>query len=148
MTFINDKKPKDCVYCKAYNVHKDDENYIIYRGKNVFVMLNRYPYSTGHLLIIPYRHVDATEHLSDDEMYELSLSTRDMISILKKTFSPDGFNIGMNLGHEAGAGITDHIHLHIVPRWGGDTNFMTVVARTKVHPTDLEGVYKLLKEHQ
>lgn len=119
---------------------------MLFRGKNAFVMLNRFPYSTGHLLIIPYTHKAFLEELSDEELCEMTKLARKFTRILKKKFNPEGFNIGINIGKVAGAGIADHIHLHVVPRWDGDTNFMPVLANVKIQPIDLQGVYKSIKD--
>jgi ATP adenylyltransferase len=146
MAFINSKKPDKCVFCKAGEENNDPENLVVYRGKTVFVMLNKYPYTTGHIMIIPFRHVGDFLQLTDDELCETAILTRKFTGVLQKAFKPEGFNIGANLGTCAGAGIADHVHLHIVPRWNGDTNFMPVLADLKVHPTDLQTVYKLIKE--
>lgn len=146
MAFINSRKPQDCVFCKASQDNQDERDFVVYRGKTIFVMLNKYPYTTGHVMIIPYRHLADYVLLTDEELCEISLLTKDFIGILRKAFKPEGFNIGANLGVCAGAGIADHVHIHIVPRWSGDTNFMPVLADVKVHPTDLQGVFKLIKE--
>lgn len=146
MAFINSKKPDKCVFCKAAEESADQENLVVFRGKTVFVMLNKYPYTTGHIMIIPYRHVADFWQLTDDELCETALLTRQLIGVLRKAFKPEGFNIGANLGACAGAGIADHVHQHIVPRWSGDTNFMPVLSDVRVHPTDLQSVYKLIKE--
>lgn len=146
MAFINSRKPQDCVFCKAGQDNHDEHDFVVHRGKTVFVMLNKYPYTTGHVMIIPYRHLADYVLLTDEELCEISLLTKKFIGILRKAFNPDGFNIGANLGACAGAGIADHVHIHIVPRWSGDTNFMPVLADVKVHPTDLQGVFKLIKE--
>lgn len=146
MAFINSKKPDKCVFCKAAEENADQENLVVFRGKTAFVMLNKYPYTTGHIMIIPYRHVADFLQLTDEEVCEIATLTKKFIGVLKTAFKPEGFNIGANLGTCAGAGIADHVHQHIVPRWNGDTNFMPVFADVKVHPTDLQGVYKLINE--
>ncbi len=147
MDFIKSRKPDHCVFCKAgANIGGEDKDFIVYRGEKCFVILNRYPYATGHIMIIPYRHCKNFEILDDEELSEMMVLAKKFISVLKCAFEPDGFNIGMNLGNVAGAGIADHIHLHIVPRWAGDTNFMPVFAGVKIHPTDLEGAYKAIMQ--
>lgn len=146
MAFINSRKPQDCVFCKAGQDNQDERDFVAYRGKTVFVMLNKYPYTTGHVMIIPYRHLADYVLLTDEELCEISLLTKELICVLRKAFKPEGFNIGANLGACAGAGIADHVHIHIVPRWSGDTNFMSVLADVKVHPTDLHEVFRLIKE--
>jgi ATP adenylyltransferase len=145
MAFINGKKPQGCVFCqKAGDTGNDKSNFVIWRGNLCFAILNLYPYTTGHAMIIPYRHVGSLTDLTDAECSEIFTSARDLTVLLSKTLKPDGFNLGMNLGKVAGAGIADHVHLHIVPRWEGDSNFMPVVGGVKVHPTDLETIYSQL----
>lgn len=145
MAFIKSPKPDRCVFCKASSEESDKANLILWRGKACFVILNLYPYSTGHVMVIPYRHIGELAQLTDEESCEMFSVTRDMTSVITSTLKPDGYNIGMNLGKTAGAGIANHIHIHIVPRWDGDTNFMPVVGNVKVHPTSLEEIYALLK---
>ena len=143
MAFINGKKPQGCVFCqKAKETDKDETNYVVWRGKLCFAILNLYPYTTGHMLVIPYRHLSNLTDLSDDECCEMFKTARDLTALIKETLKPNGFNLGMNIGKVAGAGIADHVHLHIVPRWEGDANFMPVCGDAKVHPTDLETIYK------
>jgi ATP adenylyltransferase len=145
MAFIKGEKPKECVFCqKAKENGKDESDFVLSRGKTCFAILNLYPYSTGHVLVIPYRHTSDFTSLTQEESCEmLSMAQQTMIAITK-TFAPDGYNLGMNLGKSAGAGIEQHLHLHIVPRWDGDNNFMPVVGNVKVHPTDLQTVFKLI----
>jgi ATP adenylyltransferase len=109
-------------------------------------MLNKYPYTSGHILVIPNRHTGDYQSLTNNELHEMASLTREFTDILKKTFNPQGFNIGMNIGRFAGAGIEDHLHTHIVPRWSGDNNFMPVIAEVKIHPIDLDRVYELIME--
>jgi ATP adenylyltransferase len=134
MTYIRSEKPDICVFCDGGGAC---ENLVLCKGKRAFVMLNRYPYISGHLMIIPLRHLSRMEDLSREEKIEifdlLDLSVR----VLKEAMSPDGFNIGMNMGRAAGAGIDDHLHVHVVPRWSGDTNFMSVVGEVRVIPEDI-----------
>ncbi len=110
-------------------------------------MLNKYPYTSGHMMVIPNRHIGDYLSLDQRELTELSLMTQEMTLVVKKAFNPNGFNIGMNIGEFAGAGIKEHIHIHIVPRWSGDNNFMPVIAGVKVHPMDLETSYKLIMDN-
>jgi len=138
LEYILNDKEEECIFCEKSKESKDVENYILLRGEKCLVMLNAFPYNNGHLMIIPYRHVASIEDLKEDE-------TREMI-LLKKVMSPDGFNVGMNLGDVAGAGIMGHLHLHIVPRWKGDCNFMPVLSDTKVIPEALRQTYQKLKE--
>ncbi|MDR3255053.1 MAG: HIT domain-containing protein [Synergistaceae bacterium] len=139
MEYINSSNAnptEGCVFCSC-TTDDDEENLIITRGKTCFTVLNRYPYSNGHLLVIPYRHTPLLESLTSDEMLELMTLSQAAVTALKKMMNPDGFNLGINVGKVAGAGIDAHIHFHVVPRWSGDTNFMSVTAETKVLPEAL-----------
>ncbi len=134
-----------CFLCeKTQSPEKDDENYVLFRGKSCFVLLNTYPYNNGHLMVAPYRHVGDFAALGDDELLELMKISQLSVSALERAMGAQGFNIGFNLGRVAGAGLVDHIHLHIVPRWGGDTNFMPIIADVKVIPEALEKTYEKL----
>jgi ATP adenylyltransferase len=124
----------------------DDENYVLTRGDKVFVLLNIYPYNNGHLLVAPKRHVGDITELTEEESLELFLTTQKMVAMLRKAFNPEGFNVGVNVGKIAGAGIPGHFHIHIVPRWGGDTNFMPVIGDVRVISEGLEMTYRKLKE--
>jgi ATP adenylyltransferase len=126
-------EPADCPFCQVPSV-SDDEGLVVARGEQVFVVLNLYPYNVGHLMVCPYRHVADYADLFADEMTELGAFTQEAMRTLRTVAGPQGFNIGMNQGAIGGAGIAMHLHQHVVPRWGGDTNFMPVVARTKVLP--------------
>jgi len=136
-----------CVFCRmARESESDEANLVLHRGTHVFAALNLYPYITGHLLVVPYQHLgdlDSSPKEITDELMDL---TKRSEAALRKVYSPSGFNIGMNLGGAAGAGIVDHIHLHILPRWSGDTNFMTTVAETRVIPEDLKTTYSRLRD--
>lgn len=125
---------------------QDEKNFIVWRGDYVFVIMNLYPYNNGHLMVIPYRRVAEYDELNEVELNELSLTTQLSIRWLRRALHPEGFNVGMNLGAAAGAGVPDHLHVHIVPRWNGDTNFMPAIGRTKVLPEDLPVTYRRLKE--
>lgn len=122
-----------CPFCRAPS-QPDDEAFVVARGEKVYALLNRYPYSPGHVLVCPYRHVADYQDLSDGERDELARMVGAAIAALRTTSNPDGFNLGMNLGTAAGAGIAAHLHAHVVPRWGGDANFMPIIARTKPLP--------------
>ena len=140
------EKPEEtCIFCEKTGENKDEENLIILRGQRSFIILNRYPYNTGHLMIAPYRHVANVEDLTEEEVMEIFKLLRESIKAVKKAFKPDGFNIGVNIGKVAGAGIEGHIHIHVVPRWLGDTNFMPVTANTKVMPISLNETYERIK---
>jgi ATP adenylyltransferase len=124
----------------------DAENLIIWRGKLCFIVMNKYPYNSGHLMIVPYRHTSHFAKISSEEYNEIMMITGKCIKALEKISKPQGFNFGANLGRTAGAGIDKHVHFHLVPRWNGDTNFMPVVARTKVISEDLKKLCKSLKK--
>jgi len=133
-----------CVFCEAPRV-SDEEALIVYRGRRVFVILNRFPYNSGHLMIAPYRHVASIEDLDFEESLELMALLKASLRALREAYSPHGFNIGVNIGEAAGAGVAGHVHLHVVPRWVGDTNYVTVTAGVKVIPQLLEDTLKTLK---
>ena len=143
--FILSKKEENCFFCEAIKDNQDRKNLVLYRGKECFCILNKYPYNNGHLMIAPKMHKDDLSKLNDSEMLELLTLSRDVKNILAKNLKPEGFNLGINFGKVAGAGVEDHIHLHIVPRWTGDTNFMPVIADTKVIPQSLDDLYLELK---
>lgn len=143
--FITEKK-NVCIFCEFSKEKDDPKNLIFDRRNHVFAMLNRYPYNSGHLMIAPYRHVMEVEDLKDEEWMEMLQLLRDCLKALKRIMSPDGFNIGFNIGRASGAGF-EHVHLHVVPRWYGDTNFMPVLSDTKVIPEHLQATYyKLVNE--
>jgi ATP adenylyltransferase len=133
-------QPTGCIFCDKPQAGDDAAHLVVARGPRCFVMLNLYPYNNGHLLVAPYRHVARLEDLTDDEAGELMAVARRAERILSDALNAEGFNIGMNVGRVAGAGIDAHLHLHVVPRWGGDTNFMPVVGGTKVMPQSLASV--------
>ena len=137
-------KQKGCLFCKAQN-EESDGSLICHRGKNYFVILNKYPYSTGHLMIVPYRHCSSPDQISPRDSVEMWELLNRSIEILRRKLRPDGFNVGMNIGHAAGAGVKDHFHLHLVPRWTGDANFMSVLGETKVMSYRLDDIQSILK---
>ncbi|MBN1664573.1 MAG: HIT domain-containing protein [Deltaproteobacteria bacterium] len=141
MAYITGKKPDGCIFCKS---SIRSEELILFEGETAFIMMNRYPYTCGHLMIIPTRHVSVLEDLSAEESSEIFRLVGVSIRILKKAMQPDGMNIGMNLGRAAGAGVDDHIHMHIVPRWSGDTNFLSVVGDVRVIPEDVSETWERL----
>ena len=143
--YILSKKPPGCVLCKKPAEDNDDINHILYRGEKNFIMLNLYPYNPAHLMITPYRHISRIEELTDEELREHFALVRNGVKLLKQAINPGGFNIGMNLGKTAGAGIEEHIHSHIVPRWDGDNNFMPVISGERVMPEALTDTYEKLK---
>jgi ATP adenylyltransferase len=132
-----------CVFCAKLNADPayDPENFLVYRGQTVFAILNIYPYNTGHLMILPCLHVARLVDISPQVQAEMMALVTYFTELLSEVFRPDGFNIGLNLGRTAGAGIDSHLHIHIVPRWMGDSNFMTVIGDTRVLPEDLSGTY-------
>ena len=144
--YIQMKKPEGWILCDKPKETGDAANYILYRGKSNFIIMNSYPYNPGHLMVAPYRHIANLEELADEELHEHFEIVSRGIKTLKQVFNPAGFNIGINIGKVAGAGIDDHIHPHIVPRWRGDTNFMPVISDIRVVPEALAETYKKLKD--
>ena len=146
MEYIMATKQRGCFFCECSKEARDGENYILYRGGNDFVILNSYPYNVGHLMVATYRHVGNLVDLTVEELEEHFKIVSRAVEMLTKAFQPQGFNIGINIGKVAGAGVEDHIHTHVVPRWLGDTNYMPVVADTKVVPETLRSSYNKLKD--
>lgn len=140
-------KAKGCVFCSAAKNSQKAESLVLFKSRQFMVVLNKYPYNNGHLLILPVRHVAEFEKLTDKEQLGLQFLTKHSLKILKKVYQPHGFNLGMNLGKVAGAGIPDHLHQHIIPRWGGDTNFFPLIAQTKLVVETSDQSYNLLKPH-
>ena len=140
------QKNQSDIFARIAQSCDDEGHYVLARGKSCFAVLNVYPYNTAHLMIIPYRETGALEDLGDDELLEMVTMLKRMKAAVTAAFQPQGFNIGINLGTAAGAGIDQHLHIHLVPRWRGDSNFMTVTAETRVHPTDLASVYAAIKK--
>jgi ATP adenylyltransferase len=135
-----------CIFCTLPKENRDEENFILKRGAKSFAMLNRFPYNTGHLMVAPYRHVPSLEDLEGDELLEVFQGVQEMLAALKKSLNPEGFNVGVNIGRISGAGFDGHVHVHVVPRWGGDTNFMPVVADVKVIPEGLRETYLRIRK--
>jgi ATP adenylyltransferase len=139
-------KQPDCIFCDALARNRDEETLIVHRGKKSFVILNRFPYTSGHVMVVPYAHV-AELHLCEpaalQEMMELA---QKLETVYHNEYKPDGMNLGMNLGKAAGAGVAGHLHLHMLPRWIGDSNFMTVTGETRVHPEELRTTFDRLKK--
>ena len=144
----NNTKIDGCVFCHiAKSSSKEDEDLgVLYRDEEFFIVMNRYPYSPGHFMIIPNFHTDSLEDLDPKVFAKISNYTQKGVKMLKEVLNAQGVNIGMNLGKAAGAGIAEHIHLHLVPRWGGDTNFITTIADTRIYGTDANKIYEKLKE--
>ncbi|MCX5685956.1 MAG: HIT domain-containing protein [Candidatus Omnitrophica bacterium] len=144
--YIYMRKRKRCIFCeKPRGSAGDKRKYIICRSKLAFAMLNLYPYNNGHVMVAPYRHVKSLEQLSDVELLGIFKLLNRIKSLIDKKLKPHGYNIGINLGRIGGAGFAGHVHIHIVPRWAGDTNFMPITADTKVVSESLEAMYRLLK---
>ena len=149
MRYIEDvttSKNEGCFLCKAAKSDDDRGNLVVYRGKECFVIMNRFPYNNGHVMVAPYRHVAELGGLTREEKLDLIELVSLAITVLRKIMRPDGFNVGINLGRAAGAGLEDHVHVHVVPRWVGDTSFMPVLADVKVIPELLEQTYDKLRE--
>lgn len=136
--------PEGCLFCVKPQLD-DAEAHIVHRGPLCYVILNRFPYNNGHLMVVPYLHVATLEELDEGSAAELMALTQVSLRVLRTAYNPEGFNLGMNIGGIAGAGVAGHIHLHIVPRWGGDTNYMTTVGETRVIPELLNQTYERLK---
>ncbi len=133
------------IFAKLAREDQDEENLILWRGRNVFVLMNRYPYNNGHLMIVPYREVESYEAVTTAEQQEIAQAIERCIRWLRQALNPEGFNVGMNLGLAAGAGIPGHLHVHVVPRWLGDTNFMPTVGEVKVVPEAMQATYARLR---
>lgn len=144
MEYILGKKDEGCIFCRALS---DQDNLTLYKGKVTMVVMNKYPYINGHLLVAPTRHLSLLEQVKKNEMGDLLETVEKSVGILKKVMNPDGFNVGLNLGKVAGAGVEEHLHFHIVPRWFGDTNALTVFADVRVIPEHLQATFHNLKPH-
>lgn len=136
--------PEECLFCLKPH-QPDGEALILYRGQWCYVVLNRFPYNNGHLMIVPYAHLPSLEDLDGPTSAEWMALTQISLRVLRQAYHPQGFNIGLNIGTAAGAGVADHVHLHVVPRWGGDTNYMSVVSQTRIIPEWLEETYRRLR---
>jgi ATP adenylyltransferase len=137
LDYIKGPKPEECIFCSKPAAGDDEDSYIVARGEQCFAMLNAYPYNNGHLMVSPYEHVPSIEGLPEPTLLELMTLTQRALAALRDVYGPEGFNIGINQGKVAGAGMEDHVHLHVVPRWGADTNFMPVIGDTRVLPQSL-----------
>ncbi len=140
----NPDKEKECIFCKKSQEKNDKKNLIVSRGQYCFALLNIYPYNNGHIMIAPYNHAGDIVQLEEYELSEMFRLVKELEIKIKSILNPDGFNIGINIGKSAGAGMENHLHMHLVPRWGGDTNFMAVVSDTRVISQSLEELYELL----
>ena len=137
--------PGDCVFCGLIQAKNDEQALIVHRAKYCFVVLNAFPYTSGHTMVVPYEHVDQLQKLSSSAAEEMMALTQRLEGVLREIYRPDGLNLGMNLGKAAGAGVASHIHMHILPRWFADVNFMTSVGETRVLPEDLPTTYKRIR---
>ena len=143
MEYIQSPKTNEgCIFCNGLQQVDGPENLIVFRGTKAFVMLNRYPYTSGHLMVVPYEHKPSLELLETSSRLDIMDLAAKALQVLEELYSPQGFNLGMNIGGAAGAGVLDHVHLHIVPRWAGDTNFMSAIAQTRVLPELLEETFR------
>jgi ATP adenylyltransferase len=146
LEYIKGPKDDECIFCAGPATDDDASKYILRRGEHCFAMLNAFPYNNGHLMISPYRHVPSIEELEPAALTELMTMAQESLGALRRAYAPEGFNLGINQGKIAGAGVEHHVHLHIVPRWGADTNFMPVIADTRVLPQSLDDSYRDLTE--
>ena len=146
MAYIRREKRPGCIFCEMLEAGDDPAQLILHRGELAFLVLNKYPYNNGHLLAVPYRHVDTLEALTAEEATDMMAEVALGIRALRRASNPEGFNIGVNIGKIAGAGVIDHVHAHVVPRWGGDTNFMPVLGGTRVVPQALDDTAALLRD--
>ncbi len=147
LEYILGEKETGCIFCTRIeqSPEHDERNLILLRGETCFVIMNRYPYNNGHLMVVPYRHTGDLTELSPEENQDVMAMLQQTLRVLSEAMTPDGFNIGLNLGRVAGAGVDDHLHFHIVPRWDADTNFMPVIGDTRVIPEALNATYKKLR---
>lgn len=145
--YILSKKDQECIFCPGNDRSRDRERLILYVGSHSVVLMNKFPYNNGHLLVAPKRHISDIISMTDDETKEVFYMVKNSINILRKVMNPDGFNVGLNVGKVAGAGIEEHLHFHIVPRWNGDTNFMTILGEVRVIPEHLKQTYDKLLPH-
>jgi ATP adenylyltransferase len=146
MAYIGAPQPAGCLFCRTWEASPDDDrqNLVVHRDPQALAMMNRFPYNNGHLMVAPRAHVGSLTGLDDDQLLALMRLTRRSIQVLEEVMSPEAFNVGVNIGHAAGAGIPDHVHAHVVPRWNGDTNFMPVLGEVKVINEHLEATWEKL----
>jgi ATP adenylyltransferase len=147
MSYIQDlKKENGCVFCQVLDSPDGLENLVVYRGERAYVILNRYPYTSGHLMVVPFKHKPDLDAYSPETRAEMMELVARCIQVLRGDYNAQGFNVGANIGSAAGAGIPSHFHFHIVPRWGGDTNFMSAIGETRVVPESLEDTYRRVRD--
>jgi len=144
---LSEKEKTGCIFCPGNDTTGDEGHLILHRGSMSIVMMNKFPYNNGHLLAAPLKHTPDLEGLSPEENLDLIITVRKSLGILKKAMSPEGFNVGLNLGKAAGAGVEEHMHFHLVPRWSGDTNFMAVTGEVRVIPEHIKETYNKLKPY-
>jgi ATP adenylyltransferase len=144
MSYILSDKTQGCIFCELPKQKNDRENLILYRSSHTFIIMNRYPYNNGHIMVVPYLHSPTLDGLNDETLLDIMQVTRHAVGSLRKAFMPEGFNIGINIGKIAGAGMEEHIHFHMVPRWAGDTSFMTVFDDIRVIPEHILSTYDKL----
>ena len=142
---MNHDKDAECIFCKVLQQEDGPDNLVIFRCRESFIILNRYPYTSGHLMVVPYAHSAALEELTASARSEIIELASQAVQVLRIVYKPDGFNLGMNVGEAAGAGVVSHVHLHVVPRWAGDTNFMSSLAQTRILPEGLEDSYRRIR---
>lgn len=146
MAYIGVPQPEGCIFCSKPEAGDDREQLILRRGRHCFIIMNLFPYNNGHVMVAPFRHTADLVGLSGEEQAEMMTLTRFAVRAVGEAYRPEGYNLGMNLGRTAGAGVADHLHMHVVPRWNGDTNFMPVLGEAKVLPEALYGSYDKLLE--
>jgi len=146
MEYIENSKVDGCIFCMAQEKEDNAENLIAFRGERSYVILNRYPYTSGHLMVVPFEHQASLEDLDSETRAEMIELTSRCMTVLRKIYTPPAFNMGANIGEAAGAGVKDHVHIHIVPRWAGDTNFMSTVGELRVLPEALEDTYQRVRQ--
>ena len=149
MSYLRGEKDKEagCPFCRALKeIQSDEINLVLHRGDRVLLMLNKYPYNNGHILLVPFAHVPSLEDLPTEVMGELATLIQVVLRVLHRAYAPTGFNVGANIGETGGAGVAEHVHMHVLPRWSGDTNFMTTVAETRVLPEELSVTYWRLRD--
>lgn len=145
--YILGKRESYCIFCPDGHGHSDEDRLILHRGGRAVIMMNKFPYNNGHLLVAPWRHISRLDDLTPEEMLDLMLWVNTSTIILEKVMHPDGFNIGLNIGREAGAGFEEHLHFHVVPRWRGDTNFLAVLGEVRSIPEHIKQTYSKLLPH-
>ena len=145
--YVSDEKIEDCVFCHISKNIDDEKMQVLFKDEYCYVVMNKFPYSPGHMMVIPYFHTSNIEELEDDVWIRMSLRVRQGVKLLKEVMPCEGVNIGMNLGRAAGAGIEQHVHYHMLPRWLGDTNFISTLGETRVYPASFDEIFKKLKDN-